>query len=1388
MDKENNIDEYEIINIDVLEPEASSEEIEEVAIVTTSEDTVDIMPLDSEVTQTETMDYILVEEPEELLVEVDEAFVTDDGIIMPEHTHIIEEIEVLEDVLNTLGSTKEYYSHNGGYAEFQKWKDGNITENRIGYFVSLINYNGNECIEICNNKSEDVYGVTVSDSAFCGNQYSTYNVLNKTDNKANNNLPFAKVCLLGTVRVRFGGDTLAYNSLSSGDYVMPNSEGCAIASVDSEGNKINIGFKVISKETGGIGDNAGNFVVITLVPQNDNVARVMKKLEETNKGVGELKVQIGNLDDKVDANISISGRFDDLEDYIQDEVNVQLEIAQKVSDEAKEITEAAKAAMNDMTTHYNEAMEQTQMAKDEAQAALSEINKHQDNLNILAQHRQNIVGFFTDASEDGVSVGTIARTQGDVSMLKQSSKSFQNLLCHVDVYSVGNQSPTDGLSSDEAQGALGEYEYIYVPIDTHEEISYIYKCTSALQDDSYYFEINSVIYSFKPPMGYTEAKLEFNARTNQLTIDGEKVDVEIKETSDVSELTFTNEKITEFIQGKSYKWSSVDGKYLWVEDKDVSFDEYPPESEIELWYTRIEKTVGEIVYNPGTLYRLIDGLWVAVATINDNNARTTSLINQTANSLTSTITNVAGEVSTLEQTVNGFSTRVTDIEDNLSEIEQTAENIRLGVYESGGGASSLELLLSGLRNDAVNTDHVFVCEILDTTPQSYDENGLFYNKPPMWDGTKFSFDGINSSSMSDEFCYCPGAKNNTYYEKTTNGYKVYTNGNQAIASLRTRVTDAESEVESWTNFKTEVSDMMTTITQNSSSDVAELSHIVMGKFLNEVESVVNPTGAELGSLYSNRCLYSPTWDADKQKFVPQGYSQEGEYSVSSDGKYYYKLTINNNDNSISGYKKYEMKTSEYASIVQKVEDGKSYIGLVAGNDKNMGSIVAQTINDRSEVNINADKINLYGTTTFADILNPGTTTISGNYIRTGIMTSENFDGIEQAKVIGYHLDTENNKLIFGYGDPAVYTSVYDLSRRQYYVISTVKNQIYYFVEGTMSDGATFTKLDSIDDVIITEGTVFSLSPFQIVFINKSHSSGMMLDLNNGTIYSKNLTLDTDGNLSIAGQITATSGYIGDDINGFIITKGNPYYYLSNRQTSLDGGYTGNPGVYIGPDGIGLGNGYFNVDNYGKVFSDRFMMQNVIDDVAGEGYSINMTPSGNFLAFGIYHTIDSGKGLVYINRGNTVDFFAKAIFHSGYTSDSDSRLKTNIENANISATELLNQIELKSFDWIETNNHVNVGIIAQQLEKVLPDLVTTNEKTGLKSISMMDLVPYLIKAVQELSAIVNPPVMTLQLDDELTNDTHWIDDMTEDEKQYYVELNKPPRLVNANPHITENTEE
>ena len=78
--------------------------------------------------------------------------------------------------------------------------------------------------------------------------------------------------------------------------------------------------------------------------------------------------------------------------------------------------------------------------------------------------------------------------------------------------------------------------------------------------------------------------------------------------------------------------------------------------------------------------------------------------------------------------------------------------------------------------------------------------------------------------------------------------------------------------------------------------------------------------------------------------------------------------------------------------------------------------------------------------------------------------------------------------------------------------------------------------------------------------------------------------------------------------------------------------------------------------------------------------------------------------------------------------SDLYLKENIQPVK-SALEIVNQLEGVRFDWKDSGES-SLGVIAQDLEKVLPELVS--ETNGVKSVNYNGIIAVLIQAIKELN--------------------------------------------------------
>lgn len=87
--------------------------------------------------------------------------------------------------------------------------------------------------------------------------------------------------------------------------------------------------------------------------------------------------------------------------------------------------------------------------------------------------------------------------------------------------------------------------------------------------------------------------------------------------------------------------------------------------------------------------------------------------------------------------------------------------------------------------------------------------------------------------------------------------------------------------------------------------------------------------------------------------------------------------------------------------------------------------------------------------------------------------------------------------------------------------------------------------------------------------------------------------------------------------------------------------------------------------------------------------------------------------------------------------SDKRLKENIRPTQVNALDTLNKIEMVEFNWKKDGKFEKIGAIAQQVENVDESLVVQHFEdkdtpTDYLRINYFDTIPYLIKAVQELS--------------------------------------------------------
>ena len=164
-----------------------------------------------------------------------------------------------------------------------------------------------------------------------------------------------------------------------------------------------------------------------------------------------------------------------------------------------------------------------------------------------------------------------------------------------------------------------------------------------------------------------------------------------------------------------------------------------------------------------------------------------------------------------------------------------------------------------------------------------------------------------------------------------------------------------------------------------------------------------------------------------------------------------------------------------------------------------------------------------------------------------------------------------------------------------------------------------------------------------------------------------------------------------------------------------------------------------VPNNLDVYYNGVKLVNGTDFTATNGSSVSFTTAiysdddyievvtwSSFQLIDAYNSSDSSTSATPSTlalRDASADLYANS-----FISSSDERVKTNILNIT-DAMDIISQLQGVTFTY-KNSGKPSAGLIAQDLEKVLPDLVSTDEN-GMKAVNYLGLIAYLIEAIKEL---------------------------------------------------------
>jgi hypothetical protein len=232
---------------------------------------------------------------------------------------------------------------------------------------------------------------------------------------------------------------------------------------------------------------------------------------------------------------------------------------------------------------------------------------------------------------------------------------------------------------------------------------------------------------------------------------------------------------------------------------------------------------------------------------------------------------------------------------------------------------------------------------------------------------------------------------------------------------------------------------------------------------------------------------------------------------------------------------------------------------------------------------------------------------------------------------------------------------------------------------------------------------------------------------------------TDGATS---YITNKDNFVGDGSigNGTLYIMGQGGVALTYGSSGCCGttGFIldslGNVGIGMAPttkldvSGSALVRGYLGVQSGGSEGGQIVLGYVGVNAVTPQASTWNMDVDANN-AYRIYRVNASSVALVALSiaeaTGNAT--FAGSVTAPSYFQSSDARLKDNIQTS--SGLAVVDKLRGVTFAW-KKDGKPSAGVIAQEVEKVLPAAVATDEK-GIKSVNYDQLIAPLIESVKEL---------------------------------------------------------
>jgi hypothetical protein len=261
--------------------------------------------------------------------------------------------------------------------------------------------------------------------------------------------------------------------------------------------------------------------------------------------------------------------------------------------------------------------------------------------------------------------------------------------------------------------------------------------------------------------------------------------------------------------------------------------------------------------------------------------------------------------------------------------------------------------------------------------------------------------------------------------------------------------------------------------------------------------------------------------------------------------------------------------------------------------------------------------------------------------------------------------------------------------------TTVPTRMYINQNGNVGIGTTTFNATNPEKLLVDAGTT---SSYNVISGKGSINSYLQLNIqntNSGTAASSDIVATANNGNETANFVNLGINSSGYTSSGIIGGANNAYLYS-----------TGNDFV--------IGNGTNSRD---LIFYTT---------TAGTGTERMRISSAGLIP---------GQDNVY-TLGNNTNRWSAVWAVNGTIQTSDVRLKKNIRPLQYGLNEVM-QLKPVSYNWIDANSPDNkIGLLAQQVKKIIPEVVVGNEKTEKLGMNYAEMVPVLINAIKELNAEIN----------------------------------------------------